>query len=87
MGMFIVVPQKSGETILEAIKRELPNDYYVLTSGESLVSFSGTTKELSDRLGITSGESGTGLVLSITNYYGRAPTDIWEWMKVKMERS
>jgi hypothetical protein len=43
-----------------------------------------TTKEVSDRLGIT-GEPAvsTGIVARVENYYGRNSPSIWEWVSTK----
>ncbi len=43
-----------------------------------------TTKELSDRLGITDGSVSGGIVVRVENYYGRASTSVWEWVATKM---
>ncbi len=43
-----------------------------------------TTKEVSDRLGITGDESvSTGIVVRVENYYGRNAPSIWEWVSTK----
>ena len=57
-----------------------------------LVSFSGTTVELSNAIGITSMDPeaqstlGPAMVVVITSYYGLAGTTMWEWMKTRLER-
>ena len=28
---------------------------------------------------------GTGIVFEVASYYGRATTDIWDWVKLKWE--
>jgi hypothetical protein len=87
MAIFLITPINKPESILESVKSDFPNDYYVIPSTKSIfVKFSGTTRELSDKLKISEGESGTGVVIPVTNYYGRAPTDIWEWLKSRMEK-
>lgn len=56
--------------------------YYELTDNAWLVRFEGTTRQLADRLGIRGGEAGSGLVASMASYSGRAPSELWEWLKV-----
>jgi len=69
-------------------------DYFALAGGAGwLVSFQGTTQELSDKLTITGqapgvkSEIGSVLLTSIGTYYGRGPADMWEWLKTRMEAS
>ncbi len=43
-----------------------------------------TTKELSDRVGITGDKAvSQGIVLRVENYYGRNAPSIWEWISTK----
>ena len=42
-----------------------------------------TTKEVSDALGITDGTNGSGVIVRVDTYYGRANTAIWEWLSAK----
>lgn len=46
--------------------------------------FTTTTTELSDRLGISDGGSGAAIVVRVESYFGRAPSDVWEWIRAKM---
>lgn len=88
MGVFVVIPTRTDTAAqLDAAIRKWfdKGRSYRLPRGEWLVSHSGTSKELSDVLGITGGDSGSALVLSAFGYYGRASTDIWEWMKQNWE--
>jgi hypothetical protein len=42
-----------------------------------------TTEEASAALGITDGSNGSGILVRVENYYGRANTSIWEWIAAK----
>jgi hypothetical protein len=51
-----------------------------------LISAIGTAKDISDKLGVTPGnDAGAAIIFSMGNYYGRATTEIWDWIKVKAE--
>ena len=43
-----------------------------------------TSKDMSDSLGITADPPNvsaiTGVVVAIKGYFGRGPTDLWEWL-------
>lgn len=71
---------------IEAVDRhELPSDC------GWVVRFKGTSVELSQHLSITGqqpGEKspvGSALVVAIGAYYGRGPSDLWEWLKTRIE--
>lgn len=88
MGVFLLTPINNAERLGKAISTRFGKDSYAVPQTHSwLVAFDGTTKELSDELGITDGSGGTGIVVPVVNYYGRAPTDLWEWVKNRMERT
>ncbi len=46
------------------------------------VSYTGTTRKLAEAIGFSGGELGTGIVIPISNYYGYAAKDLWEWMSI-----
>lgn len=93
MAIYLVTPISDPISLAREVKERVSTgDFYFLPgkSGSVFVSFKGTTKELSDMLGITANQDervSTGVVLPVTNYYGRGPTDMWEWIKVRMEGS
>jgi hypothetical protein len=54
---------------------------------EWIVSFKGTAKEVSDKLGVSNGKSGGAIIFGMAQYFGRAPTNIWDWIIAKAEAS
>lgn len=83
MAVFIVIPTVPKAEIKPGLKAaiaaaNLPS--YPLQNGETLIAFRGTSKELSDLLKISDGENGPAIVASVGSYFGRASTDIWEWI-------
>jgi len=78
----------------EALKEKLSSpaaDFPILskvTSDESwfvIAPNAITTIELSNSLGITDGAVGGAVIVRVENYYGRASTDVWEWVVAKLE--
>ena len=63
---------------------QLPND------AGWLVRYDGTTVDLSNFIEVTGQEKGvlspvgSTLITLVTSYYGRGPTDMWEWLSLKM---
>jgi hypothetical protein len=94
MSVFVIVPLAGNlHPLTERVMRRFSAaDRYPLPSGAGwLLSYRGTTIDLSNLLEVTGqaeGERspiGSTLLVPITSYYGRAPTDMWEWIRVKME--
>jgi len=73
---------------LNTPKEKFP-DHYEITSTQWMISAKGTVKQISDTLGVSVQENpiGSAVLLSISGYWGRASTELWDWMKVKMEES
>lgn len=79
--VFLIVGLKNasaiGERIRELSVRSLP------LKDDSWLAIYGTTRELAEALGIRRGEIGaSGLVVLVDNYSGRAPSEVWECLKV-----
>lgn len=83
--MFAVLGQlDNAETLGNAIKQKFPEAHYPLANNTWIVIADSTAKGISDQLGITDGSIGAGVVLLFTSYYGRASTQLWEWVASKM---
>ena len=94
MAVFAVIPLAHNLPLLtERVQRRFPEGerYLMPNAAGWLVSHKGTSVDLCNLLEITGQPEGvrspvgSALVAPITSYYGRAPTDMWEWIKVKME--
>jgi hypothetical protein len=79
--LFAVLSQGNPDTLARSIEKHFPDDSYAFGRGQWLVLARGTTKGLSDKLGISDGLVGPGIVLSVNNYFGWADADIWEWLE------
>ncbi len=98
MLTYIVIPltkNSANTTALNVlIERDIGTDVRHRLQADAgwLIQFDGTTKELSDKLTITGqkpGEPspvGPAIIAPISGYYGRGPTDMWEWLKIRFER-
>lgn len=84
MAIFLIVPISNPTGVEQAITEQQKLgklDFTKLPSSGFFVSFSGTSQELSNLVGISEGTSGTGVVVAVSSYFGRAPTNIWDWVK------
>ncbi len=94
MPLFLAVPLLSDSAAFDAAVAQInPKlDSYRLQANRGwLIKYDGTTVELSNKLGITGqapGEPaplGSVLLVGISGYYGRGPTDMWEWLRTRIE--
>ncbi len=87
MSIFVVFRVTKPEEMKAAIESKFPDDSFNLGNNEWLVSDKGTAKEVSDKIGISSEASpvGSAIVFSMGSYFGRASTNIWDWIKAKTE--
>jgi hypothetical protein len=85
MAVFVVIAFRNSEAVAQKVQEVADGKHYPLTQEAWLVAHEGTTQTLAQDLGIRGGESGSGLVLSVQNYSGRASPDVWEWFKLHMK--
>ena len=76
------VPAASYDLRLaSAILAKYPSAFMQIAPGQWLVSAkAATAQDISNQLGISDGTNGSGIVFAISGYYGRAVTNIWEWI-------
>jgi hypothetical protein len=85
MAIFLVVGKDPPFDKLErALAQYFPNNYLIVKPGIWLVSGYGLAKDISDRLGISDGQTAQGIVLSINGYWGFESNVIWEWLALKL---
>lgn len=88
MSLFaVLLPKEEGSAnLIIKLKAIFPNDNFQITPTQWLISAKGTAKEISEKLGIDDETPvGLAIILGIAGYWGRASTDVWEWMRVKLE--
>lgn len=88
MTVFAIIATRPSDKLEANINAKFPNDCRKLSENAWLVSASGTAQEMSGALDINGGKSdASAIVLSTAGYFGWASTDIWEWIKAKLEQS
>jgi hypothetical protein len=85
MIVFSITALLPNPKLDEAIKTNFPNSHLQVSPTVWLVAGSGTAQEVSNKIGLTEGGLGSAVIFSTSGYYGRAPSNIWEWIKAKME--
>lgn len=90
MPLYLVTPFADPDALARGVEDAISeHDRYLLKSGGWLIRFDGTSRELSDKIGITNATQnpvGSALVVGVAGYYGKAPNDMWEWIKTRLEQ-
>jgi hypothetical protein len=88
MTVFAVINASNPTGLTQALNIHFPGNYLQIAPTEWLVAALGVTaKDVSDKLGITEGTSGSAIVLTTAGYFGRAPNNVWEWLSAKIQQS
>lgn len=86
MTIFVIFRVMNPVNMERVMRAQFPNDHYKISNDQWLVSARGTAKDVSDRLAISDGDTGAAIVFSMANYFGRAPTELWDWIRTKAEQ-
>jgi hypothetical protein len=81
----IAFAPKHVDKLAAAIEAAYPDNFMKVDDDAWLVSAKATPQEVSDKLGITTGVNGGGIVLAVSAYFGRATPNVWNWVKTKWE--
>lgn len=95
MAIYIATPlTPSTDALNAAVEKSIePAHRYKLQADRGwLINYDGTTVELSNHIGLTGqqpGETstiGSAIIVPVSAYYGRGPSDMWEWLKTRIEQ-
>jgi hypothetical protein len=82
MSIFAVIAKAEEKNVRGRVTSIIPEgDWFEFKDDVWFVEFKGTSQDLAEKLGIRSGNVGAGIVIPISNYSGRAPSDTWEWLR------
>jgi hypothetical protein len=84
-NIFVVLAALNPIGLEGQIAATYPTDHLKVGDGEWLIASVGTAKDVSDKLGVTNGTPSNGIVVSISGYYGRQQSNVWEWIRTKWE--
>lgn len=88
MTIFLILHQPSDVEISRlqhAIDSNYRDTNYRLSDNAWLVASDKTAKHVSDTLSITDGKNGSAIIVGVSDYFGRAKTGIWAWIKANWE--
>jgi hypothetical protein len=91
MPVFAIISQPGPNTakLEAAVMQAFPQTHVKLDENVWLVAGSSSTaKDVCDRVGISKGTGGNGVVLQLNgDYFGLANAPIWAWLKNSFEAS
>lgn len=87
MTVFAVLPATENRQLEERIKELFPDNHFKLSDNQWLVSAKMTSRELTEKLRITSPDQGipSTAVFSLSGFFGKHSPELWEWLIAKME--
>lgn len=91
MTIFAVLLPRDQEALAKRIEEAFPSTHKKINSTQWLVASTATVIEVTARLGIYDSlrpdepPTGNAIVFATAGYFGRAPKDIWEWIKRMQE--
>lgn len=88
MTIFAVVGVTDTTKLKETLDKVFPDNYIAIPAASGFFvavspKIAVTAKDVSDKLSITDGTIGSGIILNIAGYYGRSNPQIWEWIAAK----
>jgi len=85
--LFVILAQTpTPDKLAAALSLKYPGNHIGLFPGQWLLVTGGkTAQEVSDDLGISTGETGSAVVIAGNgSYFGRGNPQIWEWLKSRL---
>ena len=87
MQVFAIFNVHDPALVRSALERNYGKNFFAARTGVFLVASEGeTTRDVANKasIGEDDGHGVTsGIIVSVTNYWGRASSDLWEWIHVK----
>jgi hypothetical protein len=90
MTIFAILMPTPQPPLAASIKDIFPTDHLEVSPTQWLVSSKGTVNEVSDKIGVTGPKAdpapkGIAIIFATSSYFGRAPSTVWDWIKIKLE--
>ena len=83
--LFAVMAEPANQNLPRVLAQEFPQEHIQIRAGQWFVVGTGTATDISNKLKITpSNETGPAVVVAVSGYYGRAGSQIWEWVAAKV---
>ena len=85
MATFVIIPADDDSvSALDVVLKKHGNSALRLPRGEWMLSYDGTSRQISDELDISTGNNGA-VIMNISAYWGFASREVWEWLAQNMK--
>lgn len=91
MTIFAVLLPNPQPDLANRIRAKFNGNSLQVTDTQILISTTGTAYDVSVEIGLIDPDnpntpaSGNAIVFATSGYFGRAPSNVWEWIKAKLE--
>jgi hypothetical protein len=80
MPVFAIIAKSKPEAVGQSIIEQYGATHYQFTDNVWFVPDSGTSEDVSAKVGIKDGKVGSGVVLKFSAFSGFAPKTAWTWL-------
>jgi hypothetical protein len=80
-AIFVFIPDAISERLNNLVREKFGKASYSLPRGNWLIAYQGTSQQLTEELQITGVGDASGIIMSISSYWGRTNPAVWEWLK------
>jgi len=83
--LFAVMADPANQALPVRLEEAFADNYIQIRPGQWFVVGTGTANEISTKLKVTPGnESGPAVIVAVSGYFGRASSQVWEWVAAKV---
>jgi hypothetical protein len=83
MAVYVVIALGNPAAVSGAVGVHYSANNIPLAQNAWLVADAGTTKDVSDKVGLSNGQNSTGVVFGVSGYFGYLSPSVWEWIRSK----
>ena len=81
MADFVIIGYLNPDPLREAIVRQYGENHYQFTPSSWFITDVGTSKDVMDKLGLSSGKLGAqAVIIKYDAYAGYGPAAAWKWL-------
>lgn len=83
MTIFLIASLTDSSGLKAAIARAFPQDHFVVSDTQFLVSANTTPKGIFDLLDMDNAQFGNVLIVGVSGYFGWHQKEMWDWIGLK----
>lgn len=85
MQIFAVFELAEPELVGQRVQGAYPDNFYRMRGSSFFIATSGETSwEVANKIGLGNNSISSGIIVSVSGYWGHYDPALWEWIGVKM---